>query len=84
MANVIRYDATIQWTDRACEPGYQETLERVVVSAAGTDAAFDAARSLRPLVSSVIIHGIAGRAVAFDGPTWRRTYAVNDRNVAAD
>jgi hypothetical protein len=69
---VSRYDVTIQWTDRSCDPGYQEAVESAIVEADSADAAFAAARSLRPLVSSVQVHGVAGTAIAFDGPGWRR------------
>lgn len=62
------YDVSIQWSDKTKEPGYQETLEDIVVTAERMEEAIDAARASRPCVSSVKVQGATGTAIAFVGP----------------
>ena len=75
---MTRYDLTIQWTDAASKPGYQETIERLTIRAADIGAAFEAARRARASVTRVQIHGVAGTGVAFHGPefSWSVTNEV--------
>jgi hypothetical protein len=69
---MTKYDITIQWTDGAQQPGYQETIESAVVAAESLDAAFAAGFALRPQVSRVQIHGVAGTGIAYQGAAFVR------------
>jgi hypothetical protein len=71
-----KYSATIQYTDMTAEPGYRECLQDVTVSADSTDAAFEAARNSRELVSRVQLNGVVG-GPGFEGRSWVRHYQIS-------
>jgi hypothetical protein len=60
-----KYDARIQWTDESRPVGYQETREDIVVEAADKEQAVAIATAMRPKVSSVLLDGVNGIAIAF-------------------
>lgn len=77
---MTRYDVTVQWADLTKENGYQQELASAVVEAASPEEALEAGRSLRPNVSRVQVHGVAGTGVAFQGAAFAwATDSVNRR-----
>lgn len=70
---MTQYDVSVQCTDRTREPGYRETVERIVVSATSPRVAIAAARDARPNASHVMVLGVSGSGIAFQGASfeWR-------------